>query len=40
MAATIGFLLSDAASLLVGSVIFVDGGTDAMIHPTRPEMMA
>ena len=40
VAATIGFLLSDAASLLVGSVIFVDGGTDAMIHPTRPEMMA
>ena len=24
---------------VVGSVLFVDGGTDAMVHPTRPEMM-
>ena len=39
VAATIGFLLSDAASHVVGSVLFVDGGTDAMVHPTRPEMM-
>jgi NAD(P)-dependent dehydrogenase (short-subunit alcohol dehydrogenase family) len=39
VAATIGFLLSDAASLLVGSVVFVDGGTDALMHPLRPEGM-
>lgn len=28
----IAFLLSDAASLLVGSVVFADGGTDAMLQ--------
>jgi NAD(P)-dependent dehydrogenase (short-subunit alcohol dehydrogenase family) len=39
VAATIGFLLSDAASLMVGSVVFVDGGTDALINPMRPEGM-
>lgn len=39
VAATIGFLLSDAASLMVGSVVFVDGGTDAMMHPLAPEGM-
>ncbi|MCW2793371.1 MAG: hsdA 2 [Nocardioides sp.] len=39
VAATIGFLLSDAASLMVSSVVFVDGGTDAMLHPVRPEGM-
>jgi NAD(P)-dependent dehydrogenase (short-subunit alcohol dehydrogenase family) len=39
VAATIGFLLSDAASLMVGSVVFVDGGTDALLHPMRPEGM-
>jgi NAD(P)-dependent dehydrogenase (short-subunit alcohol dehydrogenase family) len=39
VAATIGFLLSDAASLVVGSVVFVDGGTDALINPMRPEGM-
>ena len=39
VAATIGFLLSDAASLLVGSVVFVDGGTDALMHPMKPEGM-
>jgi NAD(P)-dependent dehydrogenase (short-subunit alcohol dehydrogenase family) len=39
VAATIGFLLSVAASLMVGSVVFVDGGTDALMHPMRPEGM-
>ena len=39
VAATIGFLLSDAASLLVGSVVYVDGGTDALLHPLHPEGM-
>jgi NAD(P)-dependent dehydrogenase (short-subunit alcohol dehydrogenase family) len=39
VAATIGFLLSDAASLMVGTVVFVDGGTDALMHPMRPEGM-
>jgi NAD(P)-dependent dehydrogenase (short-subunit alcohol dehydrogenase family) len=39
VAATIGFLLSDAASLLVGSVVFVDGGTDALLHPLKPDGM-
>jgi NAD(P)-dependent dehydrogenase (short-subunit alcohol dehydrogenase family) len=39
VAATIGFLLSDAASLFVGSVVFVDGGTDALLHPLHPQGM-
>jgi NAD(P)-dependent dehydrogenase (short-subunit alcohol dehydrogenase family) len=39
VAEVIGFLLSDSASLLVGSVVFVDGGTDAIMHPLRPEPM-
>ena len=39
VAATIGFLLSDASSLMVGSVVFVDGGTDALLHPLEPEGM-
>jgi len=37
IAALIGFLLSDASSLLVGSVVFADGGTDALLHPRSPE---
>jgi NAD(P)-dependent dehydrogenase (short-subunit alcohol dehydrogenase family) len=36
VAAVIGFLLSDAASLMVGSVVFADGGTDALLHKRRP----
>ncbi len=36
VAAAIGFLLSDAASLVVGSVLFVDAGTDALMDPMQP----
>jgi len=37
VAAPIAFLLSDAASLVVGSVLYVDGGTEGILHPTAPE---
>jgi len=37
IAGPICFLLSDAASLVVGSVIYVDGGTDAILHPVAPQ---
>ncbi|QIK67763.1 SDR family oxidoreductase [Nocardioides sp. HDW12B] len=36
VARTIAFLLSEEAGLLVGSVLVVDGGTDALTWPTRP----
>lgn len=36
VAATIGFLLSEGAANIVGAVVFVDGGTDAMLHPISP----
>lgn len=36
VAELIAFLLSPAASLLVGSVVFADGGTDAMLKPIAP----
>jgi NAD(P)-dependent dehydrogenase (short-subunit alcohol dehydrogenase family) len=36
VAALIAFLLSTDSSLLVGSVVFVDGGTDAILHPASP----
>jgi NAD(P)-dependent dehydrogenase (short-subunit alcohol dehydrogenase family) len=39
VAALAAFLLSDEASLLVGSVVFADGGTDALMHPARPDGM-
>jgi NAD(P)-dependent dehydrogenase (short-subunit alcohol dehydrogenase family) len=37
IAALIAFMLSDASSLMVGSVVYADGGTDAMLHPLSPE---
>ena len=36
VAAAIGFLLSEPAANIVGAVLFVDGGTDAMLHPVSP----
>jgi NAD(P)-dependent dehydrogenase (short-subunit alcohol dehydrogenase family) len=33
VAATIGFMLSPAASLLYGTILFADGGTDALLRP-------
>lgn len=36
VAAAIGFLLSEAAANIVGAVLYVDGGTDAMLHPISP----
>lgn len=36
VAELIAFLLSPAASLLVGSVVYADGGTDAMLKPIAP----
>jgi NAD(P)-dependent dehydrogenase (short-subunit alcohol dehydrogenase family) len=39
VASTIAFLLSEQASLVVGATLFVDGGTDAIMHPLRPEGM-
>jgi NAD(P)-dependent dehydrogenase (short-subunit alcohol dehydrogenase family) len=37
IAACIGFLLSEEASLVVGTTLYVDGGTDAILHPIAPE---
>lgn len=37
VAATICFLLSDGAANIVGIVLFVDGGTDAILHPISPQ---
>ena len=36
IAKLIGFLLSDASGLMVGSVVYADGGTDAIVHPRSP----
>jgi NAD(P)-dependent dehydrogenase (short-subunit alcohol dehydrogenase family) len=37
VAAVIAFLLSEQASHVVGSLLYVDGGTDALLHPERPQ---
>ncbi len=37
IAAPIAFLLSEASSLMVGTCLYVDGGTDAILHPISPE---
>ncbi len=37
IAEAIAFLLSARAGLAVGTTLFLDGGTDAIMHPLRPE---
>lgn len=37
VAGPIAFLLSSEATNIVGACLFVDGGTDAMLHPMAPE---
>ncbi|HZJ05825.1 MAG TPA: SDR family oxidoreductase [Nocardioidaceae bacterium] len=37
IASAIAFLLSGRASLIVGATLFADGGTDAIMHPMRPD---
>ncbi len=39
IAGPIAFLLSEKASLMVGATVFLDGGTDAIMHPLKPEGM-
>ena len=39
IAGVIAFLLSQQARLVVGSVWFADGGTDALMHPLKPAGM-
>jgi NAD(P)-dependent dehydrogenase (short-subunit alcohol dehydrogenase family) len=38
IASLVAFLLSEESSLLVGSVIFADGGTDALLNPLKAGM--
>lgn len=38
VAALIAFLLSEEASLVVGAMVFVDGGTDALLHKRYPKV--
>jgi NAD(P)-dependent dehydrogenase (short-subunit alcohol dehydrogenase family) len=40
VAAAVEFLLSPAAALCCGTVLFVDGGTDALFNPLRPQPMS
>ena len=37
VAVLIAFMLSGAGSLMVGSVVYADGGTDAILNPRAPE---
>lgn len=37
VAALVAFLLSPESSLLVGTITFADGGTDAILHPQSPQ---
>jgi NAD(P)-dependent dehydrogenase (short-subunit alcohol dehydrogenase family) len=37
IAALIAFMLSDASSLMIGSVVYADGGTDAILNPRAPQ---
>lgn len=37
VAELLAFMVSPASSLMVGSVVFVDGGTDAMMHADMPQ---
>ena len=36
VASAVAFLLGEGARFCCGSVLFVDGGTDAMMFPERP----